>query len=102
MTFREKCRFNLCEYIQKVKDSHFMVMHNSKDEQKRNNPLPASESRFCLSRKKQLEALPENSREDLSWYYICRSCGIKFDSFGGMQRHILEDMQKGDIISDDE
>lgn len=32
-------------------------------------------------------------------YYTCRQCGMKFDSFGDMQRHILvEHMQKGDII----
>jgi Mg/Co/Ni transporter MgtE len=63
-----------------------------------NNPLPASESRFCFARKKQLEDLPENSREDLSQYYICRSCGMKFDSFGDMQRRILlEHMRKGEL-----
>jgi hypothetical protein len=50
-----------------------------------------------------LNALPENSTEDISEYYTCRSCGMKFDSFGDMQRHILvEHMQKGDIISDEE
>jgi len=47
-----------------------------------------------------LNALPENSTEDLSQYY---TCGMKFDSFGDMQRHILvEHMQKGDIPSDEE
>ena len=50
-----------------------------------------------------METLPENSNEDLSQYYTCRSCGMKFDSFGDMQRHILvEHMQKGDIISKEE
>jgi hypothetical protein len=50
----------------------------------------------------QLKALPENSAEDLSQYYTCRSCGMKFDSFGDMQRHILvEHMQKGDIPSEE-
>ena len=40
----------------------------------------------------------KNPTEDLSRYYTCRSCGMKFDSFGDMQRHILVDhMQKGDI-----
>jgi protein-arginine kinase activator protein McsA len=48
------------------------------------------------------EALPENSNKDISQYFTCRSCGMKFDSFGDMQRHILvEHMQKGDIISDE-
>lgn len=51
----------------------------------------------------QLNALPENSTVDLSQYYTCRSCGMKFDSFGDMQRHTLvEHMQKGDITSDEE
>ena len=50
-----------------------------------------------------MKALPENSAEDLSQYYTCRSCGMKFDSFGDMQRHILvEHIQKGDIPSDEE
>lgn len=36
--------------------------------------------------------------EDLSKYFKCRSCGIEFDSFGDMQRHIMtEHIQKGDI-----
>jgi hypothetical protein len=43
--------------------------------------------------------------EKPAWYivvgrapYTCRSCGMKFDSFGDTQRHILvEHMQKGDI-----
>jgi len=49
-----------------------------------------------------VEALPENSNKDISKYFTCRSCGMKFDSFGDMQRHILvEHMQKGDIISDE-
>lgn len=49
-----------------------------------------------------MKTLPENSTEDISEYYTCRSCGMKFDSFGDMQRHILvEHMQKGDIISDE-
>ena len=40
----------------------------------------------------------KNPTEDLSRYYTCRSCGMKFNSFGDMQRHILVDhMQKGDI-----
>ncbi|HZE78385.1 MAG TPA: hypothetical protein VE089_07545 [Nitrososphaeraceae archaeon] len=46
------------------------------------------------------KALPGSSTEDLSQYYTCRSCGMKFDSFGDTQRHILvENMQKGDIPS---
>ena len=49
-----------------------------------------------------METLPEDSNEDLSEYDTCRSCGMKFDSFGDMQRHMLvEDMQKGDIISEE-
>jgi hypothetical protein len=45
-------------------------------------------------------ALAQHYSEYLSRYYICRSCKIKFDSFGNIQRHILlEHMQKGDIIS---
>jgi hypothetical protein len=53
--------------------------------------------------RKKLKALPENSPEDLSQYHTCRSRGIKFHSFGDMQRHILvEHMQKGDIQSDEE
>jgi hypothetical protein len=49
-----------------------------------------------------VEALPENSNKDISQYFTCRSCGMKFDSFGDMQRHILvEHMQKGDIIADE-
>jgi hypothetical protein len=48
--------------------------------------------------KDQLNTLQDNSTKDLSHYYTCRSCGMKFDSFGDMQRHILiEHMQKGDI-----
>ncbi|HJU35425.1 MAG TPA: hypothetical protein VJ695_09915 [Nitrososphaera sp.] len=37
-------------------------------------------------------------REDLTRYFKCRSCGLEFDSFGDMQKHIMtEHMQKGDI-----
>jgi len=40
----------------------------------------------------------EDSEEDLSKYFKCRSCGAVFDSFGDMQRHIMtEHIQKGDI-----
>ncbi|MDQ3853264.1 MAG: hypothetical protein M3299_10570 [Thermoproteota archaeon] len=40
----------------------------------------------------------EDSEEDLSKYFKCRSCGAEFDSFGDMQRHIMtEHIQKGDI-----
>ncbi|HYY50450.1 MAG TPA: hypothetical protein VE643_06225 [Nitrososphaeraceae archaeon] len=40
----------------------------------------------------------DNSTKDLSQYYTCRSCGMRFDNFGDMQRHILvEHIQKGDI-----
>jgi hypothetical protein len=50
-----------------------------------------------------LKDLSESSAEDLSQYYTCRSCGMKFGSFGDMQRHILvEHMQKGDIPSQEE
>ena len=46
-----------------------------------------------------VEALPENSNKDISQYFTCRSCVMKF---GDMQRHILvEHMQKGDIITDE-
>jgi hypothetical protein len=51
----------------------------------------------------QTVSLSEKSTEDLSQYYTCRSCGMKFDSFGDMQRHILvEHMQKEDIIGKEE
>lgn len=50
-----------------------------------------------------MKALPESSTGDLSQYYPCRACGMKFDSFGDMQRHMLvEHIQKGDIPSDEE
>jgi hypothetical protein len=51
----------------------------------------------------QTVSLSEKSTGDLSQYYTCRSCGMKFDSFGDMQRHILvEHMQKEDIIGKEE
>jgi hypothetical protein len=53
--------------------------------------------------KDRLKNLSQGSTEDLSQYYTCRSCGMKFGSFGDMQRHILvEHMQKGDIPSEEE
>jgi protein-arginine kinase activator protein McsA len=56
-----------------------------------------------MTKKDQLNNLSQNSTEqDLSQYYTCRSCGMKFDNFGDMQKHILvEHMQKGDIPSED-
>jgi hypothetical protein len=45
-----------------------------------------------------LNANEELGREDLSKYLRCRSCGKEFDSFGEMQRHIMEEMQRGDIL----
>ena len=34
--------------------------------------------------------------------FKCRACGIRFDNFGDMQRHILlEHHQKGDITSEE-
>jgi hypothetical protein len=45
---------------------------------------------------------PSDAHEDLSKYYKCRSCGMQFDNFGDMQRHILvEHMQRGDVISEE-
>jgi hypothetical protein len=45
----------------------------------------------------------DDEHGDLSKYFKCRSCGMQFDNFGDMQRHILvEHMQKGDIISEKE
>ena len=50
-----------------------------------------------------LNNVSQNSTEDLSQYYTCRSCGMKFDNFADMQKHILvEHMQKGDIPSEEE
>lgn len=46
----------------------------------------------------QLDINENFGEEDLSKYLRCRSCGIEFDSFGDMQKHIMvEHMQKGDI-----
>jgi hypothetical protein len=43
------------------------------------------------------------SKDTLSIYYKCRSCGKQFDSLGDMQRHILvQHMQKGDIPEEKE
>jgi hypothetical protein len=40
----------------------------------------------------------DSPEEDFSKYYSCRTCGIRFDSLGDMQRHILlEHFQRGDI-----
>lgn len=40
---------------------------------------------------------PHNTK-DISEHLVCRSCGIKFDSLGDMQKHItVEHHQKGDI-----
>jgi hypothetical protein len=40
---------------------------------------------------------PENEG-DISKHFTCRSCGMKFDNFGDMQRHItVEHHQKGDV-----
>jgi hypothetical protein len=51
-----------------------------------------------VSTKEMTKTRSHNSTNDLSRYYTCRSCGMKFDSFGDMQKHILvEHMQKGDI-----
>jgi hypothetical protein len=48
--------------------------------------------------KDQLNNVSQHSTEGISQYYTCRSCGMKFDNFGDMQKHILvEHMQKGDI-----
>lgn len=37
-------------------------------------------------------------QEDISENFTCRSCGMKFNSLGDMERHItVEHHQKGDI-----
>jgi hypothetical protein len=33
--------------------------------------------------------------ENLAQYFRCRSCGMKFDSFGGMQGHMLVERMYG-------
>jgi hypothetical protein len=38
------------------------------------------------------------SEKDISENFICRSCGMKFDSMGDMQKHItIDHHQKGDV-----
>jgi hypothetical protein len=40
----------------------------------------------------------DESRGDISRHFTCRSCGMKFDDLGDMQKHItIEHNQKGDI-----
>jgi hypothetical protein len=39
-----------------------------------------------------------NVEKDISHNFTCRSCGMKFDSLGDMQKHItVEHHQKGDV-----
>ena len=39
-----------------------------------------------------------DEREDISKHLTCRSCGMKFDNIGDMQKHItIEHHQKGDV-----
>ena len=39
-----------------------------------------------------------NDKENIARYLICRSCGMKFDNLGDMQKHITtEHHQKGEI-----
>ena len=47
--------------------------------------------------------MKEMTAENLSQYFRCRSCGMKFDSFADMQGHILvKHMHKGDIPSEED
>jgi protein-arginine kinase activator protein McsA len=39
-----------------------------------------------------------NAEKDISQNFTCRSCGMKFDTLGDMQKHItVEHHQKGDV-----
>ena len=48
--------------------------------------------------------MKEMTAENISQYFRCRSCGMKFVSFGDMQSHIIlvEHMHKGDISSEED
>jgi hypothetical protein len=45
------------------------------------------------------KSIPEDMKENISTHLVCRSCGMKFDNLGDMQKHItVEHHQKGDSV----
>jgi hypothetical protein len=42
--------------------------------------------------------VPNVNEENIAKHLVCRSCGMKFDNLGDMQKHItVEHHQKGEI-----